>query len=134
MTIKCHHNDIFSSMRFDMGRGNMKKFFVLSALILSTAGVTQAKQPVDNFSATAINAADYATAEAQLRARLSRAPGLQQAMLNLAYVYRATGRTAEAAALYTRVLKRPNIQLETTRETPVWSHDVAQRALSASSQ
>ena len=112
----------------------MKKFIVFAVLALSTATATYAKQPVDNFSATAINAADYATAEAQLRARLARAPGLQQAMLNLAYVYRATGKTAEATALYTRVLKRPNVQLETTRETPVWSHDLAQRALSASSQ
>ncbi len=112
----------------------MKKLFVFAVLMLSTATVVHAKQPVDNFSATAINAADYATAEAQLRARLARAPGLQQAMLNLAYVYRATGKTAEADALYTRVLKRPNVQLETTRETPVWSHDLAQRALSASSQ
>lgn len=112
----------------------MKKSIVLAILMLSTATAIQARQPVDNFSATAINAADYATAEAQLRARLARAPGLQQAMLNLAYVYRATGKMAQADALYTRVLKRPNIQLETTRETPVWSHDLAQRALSASSQ
>lgn len=112
----------------------MKKVLILSGLILSTASMANAKQPVDNFSAAAITAADYATAETQLRARLARAPGLQQAMLNLAYVYRATGKTAEAEALYTRVLKRPNVQLETTRETPVWSHDVAQRALNASSQ
>ena len=112
----------------------MKKLFVFTILTLSTATATHAKQSVDNFSATAINAADYATAEAQLRARLARAPGLQQAMLNLAYVYRATGKKAEATALYTRVLKRPNVQLETTRETPVWSHDLAQRALNASSQ
>jgi Tfp pilus assembly protein PilF len=112
----------------------MKKVTILAVLMLSTAATVHAKSPVDNFSATAINAADYATAEAQLRARLARAPGLQQAMLNLAYVYRATGKTVEAAALYTRVLKRPNVQLETTRETPVWSHDLAQRALSTSSQ
>jgi thioredoxin-like negative regulator of GroEL len=112
----------------------MKKALILSSLILSTASMASAKQPVDNFSASAITAADYATAETQLRARLARAPGLQQAMLNLAYVYRATGKMAEAEALYTRVLKRPNVQLETTRETPVWSHDVAQRALNASSQ
>lgn len=111
----------------------MKKVIVYVALMLSTATITYAKQPVDNFSATAIAAADYTTAETQLRARLTRAPGLQQAMLNLAYVYRATGKTAQAEALYVRVLKRPNIQLETTRETPVWSHDLAQRALSASS-
>ncbi len=107
----------------------MKEIVFVCGLILSTATVSHAKQPVDNFSAAAIAVANYDAAEAQLRARLARAPGLQQAMLNLALVYRAKGKMAEANALYERVLKRPNIQLETTRETPVWSHDVAERAL-----
>ena len=109
----------------------MKEIVVLCGLILSTATVSHAKQPVDNFSAAAIAVADYDAAEAQLRARLARAPGLQQAMLNLAYVYRAQGKAAEANALYVRVLKRPNIQLETTGKTPAWSHDIAERALNS---
>jgi hypothetical protein len=75
MTVICHQYEIFSLMLFGIGRENMKKAFVLAVLMLSTVTATQARQPVDNFSATAINAADYATAEAQLRARLARAPG-----------------------------------------------------------
>lgn len=112
----------------------MKKALIFAVLTLSTASMINAKQPVDNFAVRAIVAADYQTAEAQLSARLARTPGLQQAMLNLAYVYMATGKTAEASALYTRVLKRPNIQLETAREAPVWSHDLAQRGLNTLSQ
>ena len=69
----------------------MKKLLLFVALSATAIGV-QAKQPVDNLGAQAISAADFSTAETRLTAQLRREPGLPEALLNLAYVYRATGR------------------------------------------
>lgn len=107
----------------------MKKLLIslLVAAPLSTAAVAN---PVDNYAADAIQAADFATAEARLNARLQRVPMDRSALINLAHVYRETGRAREANQLYTRVLNRTDVQLETTAGTPVWSRDVARAGLS----
>lgn len=106
----------------------MKKRLIslLVAAPLSTAAVAN---PVDNYGAAAIQTADFATAETQLSAWLQRAPMDRSALINLAHVYRETGRAHEANLLYTRVLHRSDVQLETTAGTPVWSHDVARAGL-----
>jgi cytochrome c-type biogenesis protein CcmH/NrfG len=105
----------------------MKKLLLFVALSATAIGV-QAKQPVDNLGAQAISAADFSTAETRLTAQLRRDPGLPEALLNLAYVYRATGRGSEARELYARVLARPNLELEGGAK-PAWSHDIARLGL-----
>ena len=105
----------------------MQKLLLFAALSAISVGA-QAKQPVDNLGAKAILAADFSAAETKLTAQLRREPGLPEALLNLAYVYRATGRATDARDLYERVLSRPNLELE-SGETPAWSHDIARLGL-----
>jgi tetratricopeptide (TPR) repeat protein len=58
-----------------------------------------------NLGYQAIRNKDWATAERQLLAGLQQNPSNVFRQLNLAWVYAQTGRKAEAAAIYERVLK-----------------------------
>lgn len=107
----------------------MKKL-VISLLVAAPLSTAAVANPVDNYGAHAIQASDFTTAETRLSAWLERAPMDRSALINLAHVYRETGRARDANLLYTRVLHRPDVQLETTAGTPVWSHDVARAGLS----
>jgi thioredoxin-like negative regulator of GroEL len=119
-------------MKHYMMRGHrkdkmMKKLLLFVALSAATIGV-QAKEPVDNLGVQAISVADYSTAEARLTEELRRDPGLPEALLNLAHVYRATGRNQAATKLYKWVLSSPEVEL-LVGQTEVTSHELARRAL-----
>lgn len=105
----------------------VKKTLFFMALTAASVGV-QAKAPVDNLGVQAISVADYSTAETRLTEELRRDPGLPEALLNLAYVYRATGRDQAAAKLYKWVLSSPEVELM-VGQTEVSSHELARRAL-----
>ncbi|MFM9851235.1 MAG: tetratricopeptide repeat protein [Sphingomonadaceae bacterium] len=106
----------------------MKKLLLFVAFSATAIGV-QAKEPVDNLGAQAISVADYTTAEAQLTTALKRSPDLPEALLNMAYVYRSTGRASAAMALYQHVLAIPSVDLIGKTDKPISSHDIARRGM-----
>jgi tetratricopeptide (TPR) repeat protein len=111
----------------------MKKLLLFVAFSATAIGV-QAKEPVDNLGVQAISAADFSTAEARLNAQLRRDPTMPEALLNLAHVYRATGRPDDAVRMYNRVLISPEIEMTfidaaTGNEQSISSHTLAKRGL-----
>lgn len=108
----------------------MKEYIAIALLVAAPLAQSAAATPVDNYAARTILAADYAKAEAELAAHLERAPADPPALLNMAYVYRQTGRNREANLLYSRVLERADIVLTSTSGKLVMSHDLARAGLS----
>lgn len=78
-----------------------------------------------------IAAGDYARAERVLLAERRDAPNRPEILLNLAAVYRQTGRAADARALYADVLRQPAKELDMLSGRTVSSHDVATTALAS---
>jgi tetratricopeptide (TPR) repeat protein len=107
----------------------MKKALVTLLLVAAPLSPLAAADPVDNYAAKAVSAGQYRAAIAKLEADLRNDPNDESTLLNLALAYRKTGQHARAVALYERVLKLQNYALDTTRGTPIWSHDVALRGL-----
>lgn len=105
----------------------MRKLLLTVAISVIAIGV-EAKEPVDNLGVRAISVADFSTAEASLNAQLRRDPGLPEALLNLAHVYRATGRDQAAIKLYRWVLASPDVELS-VGQTYMSSHELARRGL-----
>lgn len=105
----------------------MKKLLFSVAILAMASGVA-ARGPVDNLGVHAISVADYTTAETILLAELRRDPGMPEALLNLAQVYRATGRAQEATKLYKWVLASPDVELS-VGQSEVSSHELARRGL-----
>ncbi len=77
----------------------------------------------------AIMDADWKRAEAQL-ASSSASENDPARLLNLAHIYRKTGRELEARKLYQAVLEERDMTLETAKGEPASAHQLAQRALS----
>jgi Flp pilus assembly protein TadD len=107
----------------------MSKTLFGAGFVALIAPALAAAAPVDNYATAAISAADYRTAEARLVERLKVAPADQPALLNMAYVYRHTGRTTDANTLYVKVLNRADVQLTRADGTPVSAHHVARSGL-----
>ena len=106
----------------------MKKLLV--SLAVSVVAISaHAKTPVDNLGVQAISVSDYSAAEARLTTELRRDPGMPEALLNLAHVYRVTGRLQAATKLYKWVLASPDVEL-IVGQSGVSSHDLARRGLS----
>ncbi len=72
---------------------------------------------------------NYAAAERMLVAERRLFPDRPELALNLAAIYRHTGRIGEAKALYLDVLSRPNEQFDVASDRAAWSHDIAAGAL-----
>jgi Tfp pilus assembly protein PilF len=108
---------------------NMMKKLLLFVAFAATAIGVQANEPVDNLGAQAISVADFTTAETKLNTVLKRSPGLPEALLNLAYVYRSTGRANAALALYQRVLDAPDVDLVGGSDKAISAHDIARRGM-----
>ncbi|MEG3164235.1 tetratricopeptide repeat protein [Sphingomonas sp. PB2P19] len=83
----------------------------------------------DRTGYTAIAAGNMTVAEQRIVAERRIFPDRPELMLNLAAVYRNTGRDSQARALYIAVLDRPAVALDTASGAVVSSHDLAQRAL-----
>ena len=98
---------------------------IATALVASAPAVAR-----DRLGSAAIQAGDFRKAEQILIAEQRFNPGMPEVMINLAYVYRHTGRTSEARALYRQVLDQPDVMLDTSAPTmSVSSHAVARAAL-----
>ena len=112
----------------------MKKVLVsilVAAPLMAGCTTTATRQAAaDPYAYKAIKAADFATAESRLLRESSRHPNEPSAMLNLAFVYAATGRTSDASALYRRALTAPNVLMDVPGAgEPGWSHDIAAKGL-----
>lgn len=79
-----------------------------------------------------IAAGNMQAAEQRITAERRIFPDRPELMLNLAAVYRQTGREAQARALYATVLDRPAVALDLPSGAVVSSHDLASRALARS--
>lgn len=99
----------------------------LIAMALVASGPAIAR---DQLGSTALQAGDLGKAERILIAERLSNPDMPELMLNLAYVYRHTGREALARSLYRDVLTRPEVMLDTNAPTrSVSSHAVARAML-----
>lgn len=83
----------------------------------------------DRMGYVAIAAKDYGTAEKRLETERRIHPGRPELMLNMAEVYRNTGRNVEARTLYREVLARPVVDLDVPSGASVSSHDLAAAGL-----
>ena len=88
----------------------------------------------DRTATGAILAGDYATAERTLATERRIFPKRPELMLNLAAVYRQTGREAEARALYADVLRREAVPMDMIDQRTASSHAIAQVGLARLSQ
>ncbi len=94
-----------------------------------TPVIALAGQPVDNYGTADLVSSKYAAVVATLEPIALRDRSNESVLLNLAMAYRHTGRSAEAATLYRRVLDMDNVELEAVDGTTVLSHVVARRGL-----
>ncbi|MBB5685079.1 tetratricopeptide repeat protein [Sphingobium boeckii] len=108
-----------------------------SAALIATSGAALAQRPFEQpadarYGYAQISANKLSAAETQLDARRAAEPREPSVLLNLAFVYAKTTRTAEASALYRDVLALPNVQMELGNGKPAWSHDLAKAGLGRS--
>lgn len=96
--------------------------------LLLAFGATEASAS-DRTGFASIAARDWSAAERTLLAERRIYPRRPELMINLAAVYAATGRDAEAAALYEQVLERPAVAMDTPSGEVRSSHALASAAL-----
>ncbi len=101
----------------------------LAASLIMTTASAFAAQPVDNYATVALTTARYDQVVTQLEPLVLRDRSDESLLLNLAMAYRHTGRSAEADALYRRVLLLDDAELDTADGGTISSHVVARRAL-----
>lgn len=89
------------------------------------AGISGAALAQDHTGYAAIATGEYAKAERTLVAERRIFPERPALMLNLAAVYRHTGRTTEARTLYQAVLDRPDELMDMPDSQIVGSHALA---------
>ena len=98
---------------------------VAAALFGSTAAMAD-----EGNGAVQIMQGDYASAERIIQAQAKIFPGDPDLLLNLASVYRHTGRASEARALYRAVLARPDELMDMANAAePRTAHTLAKVAL-----
>ncbi len=110
-----------------MNKALFRTIVVLPLMFAPAAA--SAGQPVDNYGTADLSLAKYEAVVAKLEPIAMRNRSDESLLLNLAMAYRHTGRDAEAAALYRRVLELDNVEVETASGGTVLSHVVARRAL-----
>ena len=77
---------------------------------------------------------EYAAAERDLLGRQALYPDRVDLLLNLAAVYEATGRGAEARRAYRRVVSQPDQEIVLRNGASAWSHTLAARGLGRPAQ
>ena len=95
------------------------------ALVAASGGAGAA----DRTATGAIVSRDYTAAERTLAAERRVFPRRPELMLNLAAVYRGTGRDAEARALYADVLAREDVAMDMLDQRTMSSHTIARSSL-----
>ncbi len=83
----------------------------------------------DPVASSAIFDGNLTQAEKQLDARLRLDPAQPELLLNLAAVYAKTGRTAEARALYLKVLEQRDVEMDLSADRVAMSHTIANTGL-----
>jgi Flp pilus assembly protein TadD len=109
----------------------MNRMLIAGAVIaagLSTAAAAQANP----YGYDQIAAKNLQAAEQTLVAQSAVEPDEPSVLLNLAFVYKKTGRQGEASALYERVLAQPDVLMALGSGKPASSHAVAMRGLGRS--
>ena len=107
----------------------MKKL-IAAALMAASFMAAPAFAATDSYASAAIAQHDYTAAEAQLKDYLAKDRDDPPALLNLAYVYRQTGREAQAIAVYNTVLARVDTRVaKLDNGNIVMSHEIAEAAL-----
>jgi UTP:GlnB (protein PII) uridylyltransferase len=107
---------------------------VAVGLSLSVALMSAPAVAADRNGTRAIVSGDYTTAEQTLLAERRIFPRRPELMLNLAAVYRQTGRDAEARALYAEVLQRDDVLMDMLDQRTNSSHAIAQTGLTRLTQ
>lgn len=102
-------------------------FATLGAALVATAAGAQTQEQTYGFNA--IQRSDLAGAEARLIAQRAAEPNEPSVLINLAHIYTKTGRTAQAEAMYRRVLASDNVLMLTGGRQQSWSHQLARRGL-----
>lgn len=105
------------------------RYLVFAVLAVAAVAPAQAK---DRNGYHAIAMRDFATAERRLLAERRIHPNKPELLINLASVYRRTGRLVEARALYAAVLERAAVTLDLPNGEAASSHDLARMGLDAS--
>ena len=108
--------------------------FGLIGVAIATTIVSSAAMAGDRNATGAIVAGDYQKAEQVLQAERRIFPRRPELMLNLAAVYRQTGRDAEARALYADVLKRESVAMDLLNQRVASSHAIASEGMSRLTQ
>ena len=109
----------------------MFKHFVPAVAVLASVALAAPVQAKDRTGYQSIAAGDLAKAERRLNAERRIFPNRPELMLNLAAVYLRTGRTAEANALYSKVLAHPATEMDLPSGRAATSHEVAMVALAS---
>ena len=99
----------------------MRKYLGLAAALFASSAAVA----TDRTGYRAIAAGDFSTAVQQLEAERRIHPQRPELMLNLAAAYRRIGRSADARALYHRVLQRPVVMLDLPSGDVASSRDLA---------
>ena len=118
-----------------MRLGRAVTIVVLGIGLSSPAAAQQAEigYPPGSLGFDAIMKSDFATAERQIRnSGLSKYDAGRS--LNLGFILARTGRTQQAAKLFTRVLTEDEVELILADDSSISSHDAARRALAALSR
>lgn len=99
-----------------------------AAALVATAAPVHAK---DRNGYRAIASQDYVKAERRLLAERRIYPNKPELLINLASVYRRTGRLAEARVLYAAVLEQDAVTLDLPNGEGASSHALARLGLEA---
>lgn len=108
----------------------MKGIYMLVALAAGAAAPMAALAQESN-GATGIVRGDYRSAEREIERQRRFAPHDVDLLVNLASVYRRTGRDADARLLYRQILGQPDEPLDVAGRRPIGSHALATGALAA---
>ncbi len=106
----------------------MRHWAIALAGMLAATGTANAGER-DLHAASAISAGDFARAEAILTKERTGRWTAPETLLNLAHVYRHTGRAESARGLYDQVLSDSNVLLNVGSDRPLWSHDLARAGI-----
>lgn len=107
----------------------MRRLVLTAALMSAGFAVAPATAKSDFNGAPEIQRGDYAAAERAIAQELRMWPGDADLLLNLATVYRQTGRASEARALYRSVLARPDDVMDMQSHATQSSHALARAGL-----
>lgn len=108
------------------------KFKLIAGALVAIGLSTAAGAQGNPYGYDQIAAKNLQAAERTLVAQSAVEPDEPSVLLNLAFVYKKTGRAAEANALYERVLAQPDVLMALGSGKPAWSHAVAMKGIGRS--